>query len=90
MAFGSKKSRVAPCSLKLAVDARLQSAKVTCPKCKKEYTGQEAFDRLYVCPECGDVCSECSSDICGNCGKCSDHVWICPDCGESKDEFIES
>lgn len=53
MAFGSKKSGVAPCSLKLAVDARLQSAKVTCPKCKKEYTGQEAFDRLYVCPECG-------------------------------------
>ena len=27
--------------------------KVTCPKCKKVYTGQEAFDHLYICPECG-------------------------------------
>ena len=27
--------------------------KVACPKCKKEYTGKEAFEHLYICPGCG-------------------------------------
>ena len=31
----------------------LDHKKVICPKCKKEYTGKEAFEHLYICPSCG-------------------------------------
>ena len=31
----------------------LDHKKVICPKCKKEYTGKEAFEHLYICPGCG-------------------------------------
>lgn len=33
--------------------AELEHLKVTCPKCKKSYSGNEAFEHLYICPECG-------------------------------------
>lgn len=33
--------------------AELEHLKVTCPKCKKVYSGSEAFEHLYICPECG-------------------------------------
>ena len=31
----------------------LDHKKVICPACKKEYTGSEAFENLYICPGCG-------------------------------------
>jgi len=55
MPFWNKKSGATPSALYLAVEARLQTSKVTCPKCKKVYTGQEAFEHLYICPECGKI-----------------------------------
>lgn len=27
--------------------------KVICPKCKSEYSGEEAFEKHYICPDCG-------------------------------------
>ena len=53
MPFWNKKNDGKTSPLDLAVQERLQTLKVTCPKCKKVYTGQEAFDHLYICPECG-------------------------------------
>lgn len=35
------------------VEVELQHLKVTCPRCKKVYGGNEAFESLYICPECG-------------------------------------
>ena len=40
-------------SLEDRVQAELENLKVTCPKCKKVYTGKEALGQLYICPECG-------------------------------------
>ncbi len=31
----------------------LDHKKVICPKCKKEYAGEEAFEKHYICPSCG-------------------------------------
>lgn len=31
----------------------LDSKKVVCTKCKKEYTGQQAYEHLYICSDCG-------------------------------------
>ena len=53
MPFWNKKNGATPSALDLAVEAGLQEMKVTCSKCKKVYTGQEAFDHLFICPECG-------------------------------------
>ena len=40
-------------SLEARTKAELEHLKVTCPKCKKVYSGSEAFEHLYICPECG-------------------------------------
>lgn len=32
---------------------RLKDLKVKCPDCEKVYTGIEAYDQFYICPECG-------------------------------------
>lgn len=53
MPFWNKKSGDASSALDLAVEEKLQTATVTCPKCKWVYTGREAFEHLYICPECG-------------------------------------
>lgn len=53
MPFWNKKSGDASSALELAVEEKLQSSTVTCPKCKKVFTGREAFEHLYICPECG-------------------------------------
>ena len=33
--------------------AALEQRKVTCSKCKTVYSGKEAYDSLYICPQCG-------------------------------------
>ncbi len=53
MPFWNKKSEADSSELDLAAEKGLQELKVTCPKCKKVYTGREAFEHLYICPECG-------------------------------------
>ena len=53
MPFWNKKNGATPSALELAVENRLQELKVTCPKCKKVYTGQEASDHLFICTDCG-------------------------------------
>lgn len=40
-------------SLQTCTKAEPEHLKVTCPKCKKSYSGNEAFEHLYICPECG-------------------------------------
>ncbi len=35
------------------LDARLKSLTVVCPKCKAEENGPNAFEKLYICPQCG-------------------------------------
>ncbi len=49
----SNKKRKNNQSLEDRVQAELEKLIVTCPKCKKVYTGKEAFEHLYICPECG-------------------------------------
>ncbi len=47
-----KRSRKAASAIgKIHMD--LDHKKVICPKCKKEYTGQQAYNNLYICPGCG-------------------------------------
>ena len=35
------------------VNVDLERVKVTCPKCKTAYTGNDVFHKYYICPECG-------------------------------------
>ena len=35
------------------INVDLGSVKVTCPKCKTAYTGNDVWHRDYICPECG-------------------------------------
>ncbi|MBE6924601.1 MAG: acetyl-CoA carboxylase carboxyl transferase subunit alpha [Ruminococcaceae bacterium] len=53
MPFWNKKSQNQLSELSKTVESELQQLKVTCPKCKKVYSGKEAFEHLYICPECG-------------------------------------
>ena len=53
MPFWNKKSQNQLSELNKTVEAELQQLKLTCPKCKKVYSGEEAFEHLYICPECG-------------------------------------
>ena len=47
-----KRSRKAASAIgKIRMD--LDSKKVVCTKCKKEYTGQQAYEHLYICSDCG-------------------------------------
>ena len=39
--------------LEVCTKAELEHLKVTCPKCKKVYSGNDALEHLYICPECG-------------------------------------
>ena len=34
-------------------DSAFLTKQVTCPKCKHVLSGREAYDALYICPECG-------------------------------------
>lgn len=53
MPFWNKKSQNQLSELSKTVESELQQLKVTCPKCKKVYSDKEAFEHLYICPECG-------------------------------------
>lgn len=53
MPFWNKKNNTPPNKLDLNLEAELQKQTVTCPKCKKVHTGPEAYNHLYICPECG-------------------------------------
>jgi len=35
------------------INVDLNNVKVTCSKCKKEYTGNDVWHRDYICPNCG-------------------------------------
>lgn len=35
-------------------DEHLKKLQVKCSKCKKVYTGLEAYNQLYICPDCGE------------------------------------
>ena len=52
MPFWNKKRKQNE-SLEVCTKAELVHLKVTCPRCKKVYTGNEAYEHLYICPECG-------------------------------------
>jgi len=45
------RSDAASAAVKIGID--LDHRKVICPKCKKEYTGKQACENLYICPSCG-------------------------------------
>lgn len=53
MPFGNTKRKVHPPALDLSIETKLQAPTITCPECKKISTGSEAFEHLYICPECG-------------------------------------
>lgn len=52
MPFGIKKRKVDQ-SLQVRTKAELDHLQVTCPKCNTVYSGSDAYDRLYICPQCG-------------------------------------
>ena len=52
MPFGIKK-RKEDQSLQARTKAELDHLQVTCPKCNTVYNGSDAYDRLYICPQCG-------------------------------------
>lgn len=51
--FWKRNRRIAASAAGSGIRMDLDHKKVICPKCKKEYTGKQAYDNLYICPDCG-------------------------------------
>jgi len=51
--FWRKKEKTADRSAGATIDLDIGNIQVTCPKCKTVHTGNDVWNRYYICPNCG-------------------------------------
>lgn len=51
--FWRKKEKIADRSAGATIDLDIGNIQVTCPKCKTVHTGNDVWNRYYICPNCG-------------------------------------
>ena len=79
--FWKKRRKKAGSSGEAWINVDLGSIKVTCSKCKNEYSGNDIWHKYYICPNCGYENSE-GMKFCNECGtKLGQQKTFCTSCG---------